>query len=344
MQFLSSSSNTNSVASTNIEDTNSVACTNNEESSSISQTITRSRSNENQNDMMSIRNIVLEGLAPFDILCGKERTYEKYKGNQLFRAQIAAYTSQYQEATSREKMRITKLIIYSLKTKYQSRFLRLTKNGPARYWEEISDRQARDKTSHALCFAATSSCINGKDSSGSGYENSCCSKRKRQSSHLTPMFQQVETTNAFCEPANRHSPIGTGETESIGDGTMGTISAGGSITDGYFVEDIASTTFLMSESTMENVGTFLLQQQQDPFRNMIQNDEDANNMNKVRQSPLLEQHMPKEIVFESICDSTINSISANAMSESTKKYVDTVLFQRQQEILDNMKQTTNMES
>ena len=85
-----------------------------------------------------------------DILCGKDKTYAKHPGNQMYRQLIEQKANLYcSEPSKQVKMVMTKEIVGVLESQ-GSRFLR--KRGEA--WEEISNQQARDKTSHALRFCA----------------------------------------------------------------------------------------------------------------------------------------------------------------------------------------------
>jgi hypothetical protein len=89
--------------------------------------------------------------APFDILCGKDKTFNKHQGNRVFRQTISAFQDAYAKAASKQhKMGITKEIVQKLRAEHGSRFVKLQKG----QWQEISDQMARDKVSHALRFAA----------------------------------------------------------------------------------------------------------------------------------------------------------------------------------------------
>jgi hypothetical protein len=89
--------------------------------------------------------------APFDILCGKDKTFSKHEGNQIFSKTIATFQDVYASAASKQdKMNITKEIVQKLRTEYGARFVKLHRGN----WQEISDQVARDKVSHALRFAA----------------------------------------------------------------------------------------------------------------------------------------------------------------------------------------------
>lgn len=102
------------------------------------------------------RSIIYEPSA-FDILCGKDKTYDQHKGNHLFREIICEYTAKYHEAQSKPKrMQMTKDIVQILRSKFNCRFIRLVTDSMNTYWEEISDTQARDKISHALRYARSS--------------------------------------------------------------------------------------------------------------------------------------------------------------------------------------------
>lgn len=89
--------------------------------------------------------------APFDILCGKDKTFNKHQGNRIFRHTISAFQDAYAKAASKQhKMSITKEIVQKLRAEHGARFVKLQKG----QWQEISEQMARDKVSHALRFAA----------------------------------------------------------------------------------------------------------------------------------------------------------------------------------------------
>lgn len=91
--------------------------------------------------------------AKYDILCGKDKTYNKHTGNGIFRDLIVDYVATYNQASSKQdKMKLTKEIVSHLQRKYGSRFIKIHKK--TGQWQEISDQVARDKVSHALRFAA----------------------------------------------------------------------------------------------------------------------------------------------------------------------------------------------
>ncbi|GKY94391.1 hypothetical protein MPSEU_000405100 [Mayamaea pseudoterrestris] len=91
-----------------------------------------------------------------DILCGKDKTFARHQGNAVFRDMIVSYAPVYAKVvTKQSKMQVTKEIVTTLQQKYNARFLQPSRCGQG--WNEISDQVARDKTSHALRFAAKSS-------------------------------------------------------------------------------------------------------------------------------------------------------------------------------------------
>lgn len=95
---------------------------------------------------------IIEAPADIDVLCSKDKTYNNHAGNQLYRAKIAAMADLYAAASAKNaKMKITKSIVSEMKES-GSRFLRAAASAGG--WTEISDQQARDKTSHALRFCA----------------------------------------------------------------------------------------------------------------------------------------------------------------------------------------------
>jgi hypothetical protein len=110
--------------------------------------------------------MVIEQPMDSDILCGKDKTYSKHKGNILFRSKIMSMTTEYRSASNKPaRMKLTKAIVQSLKTESNARFLRSVQGSDnGLVWEEISDQQARDKTSHALRFALSKEEICGTSS------------------------------------------------------------------------------------------------------------------------------------------------------------------------------------
>lgn len=104
-----------------------------------------------------IRKMFIEQPTENDILCGKDKSFSKHKGSQMFRDAIMSNMTEYRMAAGKpDRMRLTKRIVDTLKEQYNARFLRLVELGDdMQLWEEISDQQARDKISHALRFALT---------------------------------------------------------------------------------------------------------------------------------------------------------------------------------------------
>jgi hypothetical protein len=117
--------------------------------------------------------------ATLDVLCGKEKKWAEHPGNQLYRSKIILHAREYQAANKVMKMNLTRMIVNSMH-EHNARFLRLvessTSSGTNRtkgsvtesykvsiaggVWEVISDQLARDKTSHALRFAARTFDVN----------------------------------------------------------------------------------------------------------------------------------------------------------------------------------------
>lgn len=95
----------------------------------------------------------------YDVLCGQDRTFNNHKGNLLYREQIMKILDKYSTGTKRNKMKITESTVKFMKQTYLSRFLlRInTSNSDSSIdsnlgWTEISNQQARDKTSHAIRY------------------------------------------------------------------------------------------------------------------------------------------------------------------------------------------------
>jgi hypothetical protein len=115
-----------------------------------------------------------------DILCGKDKTFAKHAGNQAFRDMILSYAQVYTRSlTKQSKMKLTKEIVQTLQKTCSARFLQPSRCGTG--WNEISDQVARDKTSHALRFAAKGSCTSSS-SSGSSSDSSTSSFNKTHKS------------------------------------------------------------------------------------------------------------------------------------------------------------------
>lgn len=103
-----------------------------------------------------------------DVLCGKDKTFNRNVGNILYRQLIISTAPAYIKMKSKpEKMNITAQIVHTMIHTHHSRFLKQVlipqTNNPegyhsmestSYYWQEISITAARDKTSHALRFCA----------------------------------------------------------------------------------------------------------------------------------------------------------------------------------------------
>ena len=93
-----------------------------------------------------------------DVICGKDKTFNRNIGNMLYRQMIVATALQYSKITTKpEKMKITAHIVHTMIHTYHSRFLKqimINGSDDEYYWQEISITAARDKTSHALRFCA----------------------------------------------------------------------------------------------------------------------------------------------------------------------------------------------
>lgn len=119
--------------------------------------------NNNNNTQQQLQ-MLIDKPTDYDILCGKDKSFSKHKGNQMFRDKIMSMTDEYRNASGKpDRMKLTKIIVDTLKLQHHARFLRLVSeedddnnsNDGIQLWEEITDQQARDKTSHALRFALT---------------------------------------------------------------------------------------------------------------------------------------------------------------------------------------------
>jgi hypothetical protein len=172
---------------------------------------------------------------PYDVLCGRDRNYNKHPGNQVYQKLIKGHVSLYRtEIPKQEKMNITKSILSTMEERYGSRFIRRccdTKNNPepddvsasvapkrrrnnnssrssqrgnnsiydnttnAATWEVITHMAARDKISHALR----------------------CKKRANQSDDDGSEEEEEKPSHTIVPPSifpDMHN-IGTNETDSI---------------------------------------------------------------------------------------------------------------------------------
>jgi hypothetical protein len=93
-----------------------------------------------------------------DVLCGKDKTFNRNIGNITYRQLIVATAVRYAQLTTKpEKMKITAQIVHTMMHQHKSRFLKqiVIRGGNGDYyWQEITTTAARDKTSHALRFCA----------------------------------------------------------------------------------------------------------------------------------------------------------------------------------------------
>jgi hypothetical protein len=136
-----------------------------------------------------------------DILCGKDKTYSKHEGNLRFRQLIQDYVEPYQAATSKQqKMQITKEIVRHLEMQWSARFLKLVGSE----WQEISTQNARDKTSHALRFAAGKH-HKGKLSRSASTASASARKSKLSSNHCRHVSVDTWTNSSQTCTSNHDS-------------------------------------------------------------------------------------------------------------------------------------------
>ena len=108
---------------------------------------------------------IVESPASNDVLCGKDKTFNRNIGNMIYRQLIISTATRYARIkTKPEKMKITAHIVHTMIQQHKSRFLKQVMttdvdndddNGSDYHWQEISITAARDKTSHALRFCAS---------------------------------------------------------------------------------------------------------------------------------------------------------------------------------------------
>lgn len=146
---------------------------------------------------------VVENPADFDILCGKDKTHAKSKGNQMFKERIEIMKVPYAAAsTKQDKMKITKEIVAFMQLQFGSRFLKMEGD----QWEEITEQAARDKVSHALRFAARnlkSSLTSSAATVPTGnYQNVMASRELEVPSEITSQQQQQQQQAPQQAPAS----------------------------------------------------------------------------------------------------------------------------------------------
>jgi len=126
----------------------------------------------------------------YDVLCGKDKTYNKHAGNRVFRETIVAHQDAYAASqTKQNKMQITKNIVSSMQDQYGTRFVKLS--AETGQWEEISNQVARDKVSHALRFAAKHNAGSDKKQTSSKSNNKSSRRNSTMSSVPTRLRKLV---------------------------------------------------------------------------------------------------------------------------------------------------------
>jgi hypothetical protein len=149
-----------------------------------------------------------------DILCGKDKTYSKHEGNMRFRRLIQDYVQPYQSATTKQqKMTITKEIVTQLETEYSARFLKMVDIHSGE-WQEISTQNARDKTSHALRFAAGKSARRPSAASSISYSAKMVVKSSYSNSNCSSHTRNVSVDASFN--ANQYHSSGNSSVSSVG--------------------------------------------------------------------------------------------------------------------------------
>ena len=138
--------------------------------------------------------------AQFDVLCCRcqDRKYSKHPGNQAYRGMIETFVPEYIEAgTKVDKMNMTRQIVSTMQIQFGARFLKPNEGGG---WQEVSDSMARDKTSHALRWAAKQTKTRGNrkrsrsyrasSSTGAGMKKATLNKH---SMNAAPSFSKEST-------------------------------------------------------------------------------------------------------------------------------------------------------
>lgn len=91
----------------------------------------------------------------YDVLCGRGAPIQNHEGNVRMRRLVSKYTKRYMDSRKYRKQLVAEEAVRRVKRtgkgRARARFLRRV--GRENYWEEVDDRIASDKVSHALrCF------------------------------------------------------------------------------------------------------------------------------------------------------------------------------------------------
>ena len=148
----------------------------------------------NNNNSITMR--IVESPASNDVLCGKDKTFNRNIGNMIYRQLIISTASRYARIrTKPEKMKITAGIVHTMIQQHNSRFLKQVmiqddgtddERSSEYYWQEISITAARDKTSHALRF---------------------CASQMRLHRHPEPDVTTSSSTTMNCNVATSMAPV-----------------------------------------------------------------------------------------------------------------------------------------
>jgi hypothetical protein len=144
--------------------------------------------------------MIIDQPRPHDVLCGKDKTYNlHHPGNRIYRDLIEAKAIDYATTSNKNaKMEFTKEIVNVMQMQYGSRFLRPVQTScSSAFWQEISNQQARDKTSHALRFCANNATI--KSNNNNKKSKAKIAKSKKSLAALDP------TTNTSVVSSTRYS-------------------------------------------------------------------------------------------------------------------------------------------
>jgi hypothetical protein len=104
--------------------------------------IKNSGENNKNYQPLQLQQMFIEQPTEHDILCGKDKSFSKHKGNQMFRDTIMSMTNEYRNALGKpERMKLTKKVVDTFKEHNHARFLRLVElSGDQQVWEEINGK------------------------------------------------------------------------------------------------------------------------------------------------------------------------------------------------------------
>eukprot|EP00526_Cylindrotheca_closterium_P030164 CAMPEP_0113641444 /NCGR_PEP_ID=MMETSP0017_2-20120614/21756_1 /TAXON_ID=2856 /ORGANISM="Cylindrotheca closterium" /LENGTH=133 /DNA_ID=CAMNT_0000552785 /DNA_START=69 /DNA_END=470 /DNA_ORIENTATION=- /assembly_acc=CAM_ASM_000147 len=129
--------------------------------SSSSANLNQSRGQESDGvDVSLATNLDAAGPTRLDVILGRGPTSYSHEGNMRLRKLVEDTKSIYEKCTKRNKTDIVIRVVQAIKQ--QGRFLKESEFG----WEEVSDKAARKKVSHAFRDVGKKNNMNNKQPKG----------------------------------------------------------------------------------------------------------------------------------------------------------------------------------